>query len=134
MPDIPNPELRIVLPTQQITVECAPRTLRVNYVTDSEIDALASAGVSSSVMFGFFGISFGTLVSVSCVIATVDFASRPTSASIFWGLVWASGLLSLFLVIGSIRSYKQAESLKASMKVGLVTPSSQQATRGLASK
>jgi hypothetical protein len=122
LPEQPEDTKITISPGTPLTVHFAPRMLMMCSVTEQEIDTLFSSGNASSLHFGFFGISFGTFVSVAIVLATVDLAASPVGREIFTGLAWFSGVSSVFFLISSVRAYLASKKQRDGMKSGAAGP------------
>lgn len=71
-------------------------------LTESEFDEVASGGNALNV--GLFGISFGALVSLGSVLATVDLVSAKTHAA-FVAATIVFGMSSLLFGARSVSEY-----------------------------
>jgi hypothetical protein len=91
-----------------LTIEVKKRKLTMHQVTSSEVDGLFSAGNTTSMHLGFFGISVGTLITCSVTLATVDLSATPNRYATFVGLTWIS-LISTVFFSSSYRAYMAAK-------------------------
>ena len=94
-----------------LTIKQSPRTLKVLQVLESELDAITSIGIS--IHLTFFGISFGSLVSFSVVLGTVN-----PLPNWFAGMVWVSALASSYFGILCIRDFRLARRKISDLKRG----------------
>jgi bacteriorhodopsin len=83
-------------------------------VTDHELDMIA--GISGSVCFGLFGISFGCLVSFAIVLHLTDFTNNPSARALYGALLFASVVLSIFFAIMSVLDTKKARAKLKELK------------------
>jgi len=104
-PRAPSTEPSEILPASPVplTVEYARRTLRVHQVTETELLNIASFG--NSIHQSFFGLSFGSLVTLASVLVTVKMNDPVTNAT-FVGLTWISAVFSLYFGARAALDYK----------------------------
>ena len=93
------------------TIKQSPRTLKVLRVLELELDAITSIG--TSIHLTFFGISFGSLVSFSVVLGTVN-----TLLNWLAGMVWASAITSLYFGVLYFRDFRLARRKISDLKRG----------------
>lgn len=98
-------EIRIS-PVTPITVEYAPRTLRMHIVAESELDAIAS--LSNSIHIGFVGASIGSLIAFGIVLATVQLTD-PLLHATFVGLTWISGVFTVYFGVRAYLDYRASK-------------------------
>lgn len=98
-------EIRIS-PITPVTVEFAPRTLRMHLVAESELDTIAS--LSNSIHIGFAGASVGSLIAFGIVLATVQLTDPLLHAS-FVGLTWISGVFTIYFGVRAYLDYRASK-------------------------
>jgi hypothetical protein len=90
---------------QPLTVDYARRRIRMHYVAESELDALASAG--NSLNFVFFGASFGGFVSFFSVLESTNIPDIGPHAT-FVMLTILFLILSIFFGWKGLQDYRLA--------------------------
>jgi hypothetical protein len=88
--------------TPSLTIDYAPRRLRMVTLSETELETIASP--SASIHFGFFGVAFGAVVSLLITVSTVDIASPKMFAAFIAGTV-LSGLATLYFGVRAILDY-----------------------------
>lgn len=98
-----------------LTVNAIPRHLNVYTVTEDELETLYTAGNYKTLDVGLFSLSLGVLVTVLVTLGTVDIANARVNA-IFWAVLLASVLASIFFGARAVIAWRSAARKLASIK------------------
>ena len=90
-----------------LTVFLAPKNIRMYYLTEDQLESVASLNLMNAVCLGFFGICIGSLIAFYTTLKTAEIKDPFTHAT-FVVLAIGSGCLAIFfgivLGIGCARS------------------------------
>ena len=116
-PDEPfRPEIKLFDPAPQpIAVNYARRRMVMRYVSEQELDAIAS--LSGSVNLTFFGVFAGVFASFLGVILSSDL-SDPTKHATCVAVAMSAGALTIFFAICGVRDYLRSHRKLNELKRG----------------
>ena len=100
---------------QPITVDYAPRRMRMLYVAEHELDTIWSLGASLNI--AFFGICAGIFGSFSGILLSTSIADAGKHATCV-ALDWAFGVLALYFAVCVCRDYRSTSKRLRDIKRG----------------
>jgi len=105
--------------TNPVTLDFRRRVVPMHSLSEQEVDALASGGNANGIYLTFFGICFGSFISLLCTVLSVDIAD-PKKNAVFVALTWLAGILSVLFftlaVNGWIAIHQNVKHLKGAFK------------------
>jgi hypothetical protein len=111
-----------------LTVQLAPKTIRMYYLTEDQLERVASLNLITAVCLAFFGVCFGGFVSFYTTLRTADIRDPSTHATFVSIAVVTAILAAFFLVVflcGLIKSLLDLRRAKRTEAIGTVMPASQ---------
>jgi hypothetical protein len=114
----PQPRAEIVPSTNAtLTVEYAPRRMRMVTLTETEVDELASS--SGSIHLTFFGSSLGAFIALAIVLATVS-VPEPRKFAAFVASTIVAGGGTVFFGLNMIKDVITRRRRIQKIKAGLL--------------
>ena len=109
-----------------LTVQLAPKTIRMYYLTEDQFENIATLNLTTAVCLAFFGICIGGFISLYSTVRATDLMDASTHAT-FIALTVLTGVLGIFFgalfAIGFVRSLLNLRQAKRTETVKTVLPS-----------
>lgn len=112
-PALPN-NAPLTGPTPSCSVEVVERRLRMHYVTEGELDDLASGGTYLNLTF--FGLCFGCVVSFSIVL--YNGGLDPNHKNTYEMLLFAASILAAYFGVRGGRDFVKSKAKLDALKKG----------------
>jgi hypothetical protein len=86
-----------------VSILYAPRRVTVYRLFEMELDRLSSA--QNSLHVAFFGVAFGTALSLGITLSTVEI-SRPRVLAAYWGIFICSTVLAIYFFVRGLLDWR----------------------------